>query len=91
MFAVGKASDENMERNEINRIKYELKEKLGNQSFRLIDIKHLYPGKSELTLLTESTYLEQVHVNLIYAFIELYREAQIDIVSRDPLSFWIEG
>lgn len=91
MFAVGKAPGEILERNEINRIKIELKQEFKDQTFHVVDLQYLYPGESELTVLTPEICLEKVHVNLIYAFADLYREQCLHITRHDGLSFRIKS
>ncbi|GAP95822.1 hypothetical protein NIES2104_23470 [Leptolyngbya sp. NIES-2104] len=89
MNAVGvkKDANETIDRHHINQIKQKLKEKFRHQAFSATDLRNIASGQSELTLLIEDWHLKEVHINLIYALIELFQEEQLDIVDRYSLQF----
>ncbi|MBD1842224.1 hypothetical protein H6F89_02120 [Cyanobacteria bacterium FACHB-63] len=87
MFIVNKASGEQIDRNQIDQTKLELKKKFSNQAFDPADLRLIWAGESEFALLSANLRLQAVHINLIYAVIELYREQQLDLVELDSLKF----
>lgn len=90
-LGVKKDSNEFVDRAEINWIKKTLKERFRHQAFHAADLRNIAFGQSELTLLVEDLHLKEVHINLIYAFVELYQKEQIDIVDRHPLQCRIKS
>ncbi|MEP0917755.1 hypothetical protein NC981_13060 [Leptolyngbya sp. DQ-M1] len=87
MFIVNKASDEQIDRHQINQIKIELEKKFSNQAFDPAGLGLIWAGESEFVLLSANLCLQAVHINLIYAVIELYREQQLDLVELDSPKF----
>lgn len=85
MFVVNKAPSEEIDRNLINQTKIELKKNFSNQAFDPAELSLIWAGESELVLLTQNLRLRAVHINLIYAVVELYQEEQLDLRGLDSL------
>lgn len=81
-LGVKKNANETIDRQRISQLKQELKEKFRHQVFSATDLTNIASGQSELTLLIEGLHLKEVHIDLIYALIELFQEGQIEIVDR---------
>lgn len=88
-FSVGKSPNEQVERGEIERIKLDLKEKFKNQSFSLKALQLLYPGESDLSLLFANARLSNIHINLVYALVELSQQNRLKLIDSSSMSFSI--
>ncbi|MEP0917000.1 hypothetical protein NC981_09225 [Leptolyngbya sp. DQ-M1] len=89
-FAIDRSSDEEIDLSAIEQIKLELQEQLQQQSFSVPDLQQHYPGESRLFLLDDSIAIRAIHINLVYALLELYQQNQLRIVGRNPVRFRIE-
>lgn len=93
MNALGVKKDPNevIDRPQIHQIKQELTEKFKSQTFSAADLRSIAFGQSELTLLIEDLHIKELHINLIYAFVELSQEGRIEIVDRNPFQCRIKS
>lgn len=90
-FGVKKDIDETIDRNQINQFKTVLKEKFNHQAFSATDLRNIAFGQSELTILVEKLHLKEIHINMIYAFLELLQEERLEILDRNPLQCRIKS
>ncbi|MBD1845320.1 hypothetical protein H6F89_18295 [Cyanobacteria bacterium FACHB-63] len=89
-FAIGKSPTEAMDRSAINQIKLELQEQFQQQPVSVPELQGRYSGESQLFLLYDSVAVRAVHINLVYALVELYQQNQLRVIDRSPVRFCIE-
>lgn len=89
-FAISKSPTEEIDLSAIEQIKLELRGQFQQQSFSVPDLQRRYPGESRLFLLDDSVAVRAVHINLVYALIELYERNQLRVIDRRPVRFCIE-
>ncbi|MBD2079693.1 hypothetical protein [Leptolyngbya sp. FACHB-17] len=89
-FAIDKSSQEEIDLSAIEQIKLELLLQFQQQSFSVPDLQRHYPGESRLFLLDDSIAVRAIHINLVYALLELHQQNQLRIVDRSPVRFCIE-
>jgi hypothetical protein len=90
-FAISKSSQEQIDLSAIEQIKLDLQEQFQQQSFGVPDLQHRYPGASRLFFLYDSVAVRAIHINLVYALIELNQQNRLRVMDRRPVRFCIEN